>query len=138
MGLPMNEETLFHQALSKPQGEREDFLAGACAGKPELRAAVEALLAAHEASGAFLATPADAGAAIDSDAGLPGTEATGVHTPIPDVEPAPPSITADYQDAVKPNALIAGRYTLQERSAKAAWAKSGSPSSPNRSSARWR
>src|SRR5438094_6435802 len=55
----MNEETLFHEALARstPQ-ERAAFLAEACAGQPELRAAVEALLAAHEQSGDFLSPPA--------------------------------------------------------------------------------
>jgi hypothetical protein len=47
----MTEETLFHEALAKPAGERAAFLDAACAGQPQLRAAVGALLAAHEASG---------------------------------------------------------------------------------------
>ena len=55
----MSEETLFHEALAKPSAERAAFLDAACAGQPELRAAVEALLAAHEASGDFLDTPRD-------------------------------------------------------------------------------
>jgi hypothetical protein len=46
----MTEETLFHEALAKPPAERAAFLDTACAGQPELRAAVEALLAAHEDS----------------------------------------------------------------------------------------
>ncbi len=50
----MTEETLFHEALSRPAGERAAYLDAACAGRPRLREAVEALLAAHEASGAFL------------------------------------------------------------------------------------
>ena len=50
----MTEETLFHAALAKPPAERAAFLEQACAGQPEMRAAVEALLASHEASGHLL------------------------------------------------------------------------------------
>ena len=53
----MNEETLFQEALSRPPEERAAFLEQACAGRPELRAAVEALLAAHEKSGNILDEP---------------------------------------------------------------------------------
>jgi hypothetical protein len=44
----MTEESLFEEALSRSPKERAAFLAQACAGRPELRAAVEVLLAAHE------------------------------------------------------------------------------------------
>jgi hypothetical protein len=44
----MTEETLFQEALSRSSEERAAFLEQACAGLPELRAAVEALLAAHD------------------------------------------------------------------------------------------
>src|SRR5262249_9766691 len=55
VGLAMNEETLFHEALARPSGpEREQFLASACADRPELKAAVEALLEAHAESGDLL------------------------------------------------------------------------------------
>ena len=53
----MNEETLFQEALSRSPEERAAFLEQACAGRPELRAAVEALLAAHEKSGNILDRP---------------------------------------------------------------------------------
>jgi hypothetical protein len=46
----MSEETLFHEALAKPASERAAFLDSACAAQPLLRAAVGALLAAHDAS----------------------------------------------------------------------------------------
>jgi eukaryotic-like serine/threonine-protein kinase len=111
----MSEETLFHEALAKDTADRAAFLDGACAGKPELRAAVEALLKAHEASGAFLNWPAETAATIDSASGGPTTEATGMHTPSPGASITPASITADYRSDAKPNVLIAGRYTLQER-----------------------
>jgi tetratricopeptide (TPR) repeat protein len=51
----MNEESLFHEALARSTPrERAAFLDEACAGQPELRAAVESLLAAHERPEAFL------------------------------------------------------------------------------------
>jgi hypothetical protein len=40
----MSEANLFHQALEKAPGERVAFLDAACVGRPELRAALEALL----------------------------------------------------------------------------------------------
>jgi eukaryotic-like serine/threonine-protein kinase len=54
---PVTEETLFHEALAQPPAERAAFLDKACAGQPHLRAGVEALLAAHEASGSLLDKP---------------------------------------------------------------------------------
>lgn len=44
----MNAQTIFHEALTRPSPpERAAYLDAACAGLPELRAVVEALLAAH-------------------------------------------------------------------------------------------
>ena len=65
----MSEETLFHDALSKPLAERPALLDAACAGQPALRAAVEALLVAHDATGGLLARPPVR--TVDSDAGQP-------------------------------------------------------------------
>jgi hypothetical protein len=53
----MNEETLFHEALAKPLNERAAFLDAACAGQSALRAAVEALLAAHDPSASVSPDP---------------------------------------------------------------------------------
>ena len=53
----MSEERLFHEALARPPAARAAFLDAACADQPQLRAAVEALLAAHEASGDLLDRP---------------------------------------------------------------------------------
>jgi tetratricopeptide (TPR) repeat protein len=65
----MNEESLFHEALARSTPEeRAAFLDAACAGQPELRAAVESLLAAHEQPGAFLCTPAVASDTTPGDA----------------------------------------------------------------------
>jgi tetratricopeptide (TPR) repeat protein/predicted Ser/Thr protein kinase len=85
----MTEETLFHQALAQPVGARAAFLDAACAGQPELRAAVEALLVAHEASGHPLDRPA----------------------------PAPPAVTAPETprtEHLPAGTLIAGRYKVLE------------------------
>jgi hypothetical protein len=51
-------ETIFHQALARPPAERAAFLAGRCAGRPELRAQVEAMLRAHDEAGSVTAVPA--------------------------------------------------------------------------------
>jgi tetratricopeptide (TPR) repeat protein len=94
----MSEETLFHEALAKPPGERAAFLEAACAGRPELRAAVVALLAAHEATGTFLdRPPAEQVLTVDSDP----------------AQPRP--ITAAYRPAAEPGLVLAGRYTLVEK-----------------------
>jgi serine/threonine protein kinase len=90
----MNEETLFAEVLARPNEERAAFLDQACAGRPELRAAVEALLAAHERSGNVLDQPALA----------PNRAAAAAQ-----------AVTTDYQPQVGPGVVIAGRYTLQER-----------------------
>ena len=47
----MTEETLFQKALTKSPEERAAFLDAACVDQPQLRAAVEALLAAHGKEG---------------------------------------------------------------------------------------
>lgn len=54
----MNEETIFATARQRKEGtERRDFLDQACAGKPELRAQVEALLRADAQAGSLLDYP---------------------------------------------------------------------------------
>jgi tetratricopeptide (TPR) repeat protein len=56
-------EALFDETFERPAGERRAFLDEACAADPELRAHLETLLAADEAAGGFLATPAHQAAA---------------------------------------------------------------------------
>jgi serine/threonine protein kinase/tetratricopeptide (TPR) repeat protein len=74
----MTEETIFNLALAQPSPEeRAALLDQACAGQPQLRAAVEALLQAHSGAGSFLEKP-PAGAA----------EATGDDAPDRWVDPA--------------------------------------------------
>jgi serine/threonine protein kinase/Tfp pilus assembly protein PilF len=51
----MIEETLVLEALARPPEERAEYLDQACAGQPAVRAAVEAMLAAH-ATGERMAT----------------------------------------------------------------------------------
>jgi len=101
----MTEETLFAEALAKSPEERAIFLEQACAGQPELRAAIEALLAAHEKSENVLDKPlADLAPTLDSDRERHSSK----HFP-------EPAATADFRrDPVK-GAVIAGRYTLQEK-----------------------
>ncbi|HEY7326757.1 MAG TPA: serine/threonine-protein kinase [Gemmataceae bacterium] len=84
----MSEESLFHEALAKPHNEWAVFLDAACAGQPELRAAVEALLAAHEGPASLL-----------------DRSPTGL---------APADVTSDYQPPGQPGLVVAGRYTLVE------------------------
>ena len=51
-------ESILDLALDLPLAERRALLDESCAGDPALRAEVEAVLAADEQAGAFLATPA--------------------------------------------------------------------------------
>src|SRR5262249_51393499 len=96
----MTKATLFHEALAKPASERAAFLDAACAGQPELRAAVEALLVAHEAPGTLLDRPPA------------GPAATGDYTP---AAAARPVAADDYNPPAAPGLVIAGRYTLLEK-----------------------
>ncbi len=109
----MNEETLFQEALSRSPEERAAFLDQACAGRRELRAAVEALLLAHEKSGNVLdKPPAELGRTVDSPAVDAPGPATGDHTS----EPAkPPAGITDDRSTETSGAVIAGRYTLVEK-----------------------
>jgi serine/threonine protein kinase/tetratricopeptide (TPR) repeat protein len=60
------EEELFRAALALGAGvARDAFLEQACAGRPELRARLDALIAAHDSAGSFLEPPAGAAPAAD-------------------------------------------------------------------------
>jgi WD40 repeat protein len=112
----MTEETLFQEALSRSPAERAAFLEQACAGRPELRAAVEALLAAHEKPGNVLdKPPADPGQTVDSEPGAEGNGVTGEHTPEPEDAPLHHVATTAFDPTAEPGAVIAGRYTLVEK-----------------------
>ncbi len=109
----MSEETLFQEALSRPPEERSAFREKACEGQPELRAAVEALLHAHEKSSNILDKPP--AQTVDSGAAPIRPDATLEHTPDPHNASSVITRTADHRSDAKPNVLIAGRYTLQEK-----------------------
>src|SRR3984957_18828998 len=109
----MNEETLFQDALSRSPEARTAFLERACAGRPELRAAVEALLAAHEKSGNVLDRPS--AQTVDSGPGRAPPDATVDHTPEPDDASPAVTKTTDYLPQSEAGIVIAGRYTLQDK-----------------------
>jgi serine/threonine-protein kinase len=50
-------EALFHDALERPPADRGAFLTERCAGRPDLRAEVEALLRAHDEGASDLEVP---------------------------------------------------------------------------------
>ena len=110
----MNEESLFQDAKARPPAERTAFLDTACAGQPELRAAVETLLASSEAPGGFvILPPADPAATLESDAAQTSDAATRDLA----AQPGPPSIrtgAAGHSGAVA-GLIISGRYTLEAR-----------------------
>ena len=110
----MNEETLFEEALSRSPEERAGFLEGACEGRPELRAAVEALLAAHEKSGNILDMPP--AETVDPGRGVAQPAATLNETPGPVHPSSAATATADYRAKSEAGIVIAGSYTLQEKS----------------------
>jgi eukaryotic-like serine/threonine-protein kinase len=112
----MSEETLVHEALAKPSAERAAFLDAACAGQSELRAAVEALLAVHEASGDFFDTPRDDPAqTLPSGPVQARPDTTAARTPEPLEASHVATRTANYLPMTESGALIAGRYTLQQK-----------------------
>jgi tetratricopeptide (TPR) repeat protein/tRNA A-37 threonylcarbamoyl transferase component Bud32 len=109
----MDEETLFQEAVAKSPAERVAFLDAACAGQPQLRAAVAALLATHEKSGNVSdKPPADLGQTVDSELGAPDHGATGAHTPEPEEDPVPRVTKPDHSSEVGLGTVIASRYTL--------------------------
>ncbi len=106
----MNEETLFQQALSRPRDERAAFLDQACAGRPELLAAVAALLAAHEKSGNILDR-----AQAETAGSAPGPALTDTADGGASVPDDASTAATDYQPKSEAGIVIAGRYTLQEK-----------------------
>jgi serine/threonine protein kinase/Tol biopolymer transport system component len=53
-----SEETIYHEAVSKPPEERKAYLEAACGGDAELLARIEALLKARQVKDSFLEVPA--------------------------------------------------------------------------------
>ncbi len=112
----MSEETLFQEALSRAPEERAAFLKQACAGRPELLAAVLALLAVHERSGNILdRAPIEKAHTVGSGTGRADSNATLGETPGPDNVASAAAGTADYHPKSAAGIVIAGRYTLQEK-----------------------
>ena len=109
----MNEETLFEEALSRPPAERAAFLEQACAGRPELQAALEALLAAARKVGQH--PRSSPGPDRGSGSGQARPEVTLDHTPGPDNASSAANATADYHPMSAAGIVIAGRYTLQQK-----------------------
>src|ERR1700722_2098352 len=104
----MTEETLFQEALSLPPEERAAFLARVWAGRPELLAGIEALLAAHEKTGNLLDDPPpDLAATIATSGGEARAPATAEFTPTPDPAHSRPG---DSRAQIKPGLVIGGRY----------------------------
>jgi serine/threonine protein kinase len=71
------EEAIFDTALALPPERRAEHLQAACSGDEPLRRRVEALLAAHEQAGAFLAEPAASAPKTTIVLSLPLTEQSG-------------------------------------------------------------
>jgi len=110
----MNEETLFQEVLSRSPEERAAFLDQACVGRPELRAAVEALLAAHEKTGNILDRLP--GQTVDSGPGQARPDAGFDPASGPDLAPSLPATkTADYRPVSEAGIVIAGHYTLEQK-----------------------
>ncbi len=112
----MNEREVFIAALQiDSDTERSAYLDEVCAGKPELQKRIEALLRAHFATDQGLERPLVEPGMIDASSEIPPTQAIGVHTPRPADDPKHGVVTVEYLTDAKPNFLIAGRYTLQEK-----------------------
>src|SRR5262249_15537041 len=111
----MTEETLFREALSRSLKERAAFLAQACAGRPEILAAAEALLAAHEQTSTRLdELPAAMAETVDAAPIDRRVPPSGAHAPEPEA-PLPQGATADFPPSVAPGLVLAGRYVLQKK-----------------------
>ncbi len=112
----MTERDIFLALLELPDpAARAAHLDAACAGRPELRAAVLALLAAHEASG-ILDRPADpAIQTVDSEPGPADPALTGEHRPQLEDTTAPQPTTTEHRPHAGPGVVIAGRYVLERK-----------------------
>ncbi len=98
---------LFHAALEKDAGSRNHFVEEASGGDPDLRREVEALLAAHEGAGSFLADPA-LHVAAEIVAEEEATPLTGQDSPAAQKASGLESTVESMQRSV------AGRYVLRK------------------------
>src|SRR5262249_17968896 len=60
-------EELFHAALKLEPDRRAVFLSEACSREPELLAEIQSMIAAHEAEGSFIDSPAFEGTTVLTD-----------------------------------------------------------------------
>ncbi len=104
---------LFREALSLAAEERGAFLERACAGRPELRAAVEALLEAHEKSATVPDRPLSQ--TFVSGTGQARADCPFDDAPVPDDASAGVTETSDYQPTSRSDIVVAGRYTLRQK-----------------------
>ncbi len=140
MSSPSQVESIFFAALEKKTAEDlSEYLDQACGSDAALRHCVERLLnahpkavdfmdqpvsdrpepdtgdAAHDATAWIEYAPTVANTSITAESEPARSEATGVHTPNPGSSLSQASIAADLRSDARPNVLIAGRYTLQEK-----------------------
>jgi serine/threonine protein kinase/tetratricopeptide (TPR) repeat protein len=107
----MTERDIFLALLDLPDpAARLRYLDEVCAGQPELSAAVEALLAAHEASGVL-----DQPVVSAVEPARPEPPPTGEYTPQPKASPPHPAPKAADRPETEAATVIAGRYTLVEK-----------------------
>ena len=137
-----NVKAIFIAALDhEPGAERAAYLDAACGDNADLRRRVEALLAAHERADEVLGPAgeqAGGSVTIDSNAGRPKAEATSRTNARPEVSCRRPRSRPTIKRRPDQTSSSPVATRSSRRSAKAAWAKSGSPSRPSRSSAKWR
>src|SRR5262245_56880931 len=76
----MNEETLFELALQTPEADRPALLDRECAGNPELRARVEALLAADARPSVTIDSPVNQTGSFVEPGGEAGAVIAGRYT----------------------------------------------------------
>ena len=112
----MSEESLFQKALSRAPEEHAALLELACAGRPELLAAVEAILAAHNMSADVLDRPPHDPARTEfSGPGLCHPGESVLRTTSREETSLAAAATAEYRPTSEAGTVIAGRYTLQEK-----------------------
>jgi eukaryotic-like serine/threonine-protein kinase len=112
----MSEESLLQKALSRAPEEHAVLLELACAGRPELLAAFEAILAAHDMSGDVDERPRNNPARTEHSG--PGQCQEGdsvLRTTIREETTPEAAPTAEYRPRSEAGIVIAGRYTLQEK-----------------------
>ena len=112
----MNEETLFHEAMARVNSqERAAFLDESCTGKPELRRRWKPSWRRTKRRVRSCKRRRIRPRRSNPTRGGPRPERQACTRTTLGASVSPASITADYQSDAKPNVLVAGRYTLQER-----------------------